>query len=80
MTNFDCRAGKNGEVQLADGIKALLSKQRVYATFFDGVRYDGGDKLAWLESNVKLALQSPELRDEFGAFLKNLLNSSNKLR
>ena len=54
-------------------MKKLLEKQDVYACFVEGTRYDGGDKLAWLKSNVLLALQRPELKKEFGTFLERLV-------
>ncbi|MEM4255201.1 MAG: UTP--glucose-1-phosphate uridylyltransferase GalU [Candidatus Norongarragalinales archaeon] len=68
----ECPPGKNGEIQLADGIQALLQKQSVYGTLFEGVRYDGGDKLGWLESNILLALERPELAPQLREFLKKI--------
>lgn len=71
---IECPPGKNGEIQLADGIKNLLGKQTVYGSFFEGERYDGGDKLSWLESNVKLALLHPKFKNKFSAFIKSIAN------
>lgn len=60
-----------GEVQLPDGIKHLLAKQKVYGVLFEGDRYDCGDKMGFLEATFSLALKRPEFKDR----LKNYLSS-----
>jgi UTP--glucose-1-phosphate uridylyltransferase len=64
--------GTGGEIQLTDAIAALRKDEEVYAYSFEGKRYDCGSKLGYLEANVELALQHPELKDEFAAYLKSL--------
>ena len=66
------RAGAGGEIQLTDGIAALLAKERVCAYQFDGVRYDCGSKLGYLKANVAYGLKHPEVAREFAAHLKAL--------
>ncbi|HEV2007456.1 MAG TPA: UTP--glucose-1-phosphate uridylyltransferase GalU [Burkholderiales bacterium] len=66
------RAGSGGEIQLTDGIAALLTEERVYAYQFDGVRYDCGSKLGYLKANVAYGLKHPEVAREFAAHLKAL--------
>ena len=66
------RAGSGSEIQLTDGIAALLSEERVYAYQFDGVRYDCGSKLGYLKANVAYGLKHPEVAREFAAHLKAL--------
>ena len=61
--------GKNGEIQLTDALKTLISKEAMYAYNFDGKRYDVGDKLGFLEANVEFALKKEELRDGFIQYL-----------
>jgi len=67
-TPFD---GK-GELQLTDGIRALLSSQKVYGCEFTGRRYDAGNKLGFLEATVEFALRRPDLAQEFKKYLKGL--------
>ena len=55
------RAGAGGEIQLTDGIAALLAEQRVLAYRFDGTRFDCGSKLGLVKATVHFALQDPEL-------------------
>ena len=70
--------GKNGEIQLTDALKELLSIEAMYAYTFKGKRYDVGDKLGFLQATVEFALKRDDLKDEFLEYLKNTINS-NKL-
>jgi UTP--glucose-1-phosphate uridylyltransferase len=60
--------GVGGEIQLTDGIAALIGKQPVYAYQYDGKRYDCGSKQGFLQATVELALQHPEVGAEFAQY------------
>jgi len=62
--------GAGGEIQLTDGIAALLAEERVLAYAFEGRRYDCGSKLGYLQATVDFGLKHPELADAFATFLK----------
>jgi len=62
--------GAGGEIQLTDAIEKLLHEEQVLAYRFKGKRYDCGSKLGYLQATVEFALQHPELRDEFIAYLE----------
>ena len=64
--------GAGGEIQLTDGIAALMKKQAVYAFQYEGKRYDCGSKEGFLEATVELALQHTEVGDAFRSYLKTL--------
>ena len=66
------RPGAGGEIQLTDGIAALLAEEPVLAYQFDGVRYDCGSKLGYLKANVAYGLKHPEVAREFAAHLATL--------
>ncbi len=66
------RPGKNGEIQLTDGLKALSQKEAMYAYSFEGQRYDVGDKIGFLKATVEFALRRGDLRDEFMDYLKEI--------
>ncbi|GAB3547073.1 UTP--glucose-1-phosphate uridylyltransferase GalU [Noviherbaspirillum agri] len=66
------RPGAGGELQLTDGIAALLAQEKVLAHRFEGVRYDCGSKLGYLQATVQLALRHPEVKEQFAAFLCGL--------
>lgn len=63
------RPGAGGEIQLTDALRELVKVQPIYAYLFDGVRYDVGDKLGFLQAAVKFALGRPELAPSFRRFL-----------
>jgi UTP--glucose-1-phosphate uridylyltransferase len=65
--------GAGGEIQLTDGIAALLDDEPVHAYRFEGKRYDCGSKLGYLEATVEYALRHPELGDRFGGYLDELV-------
>jgi UTP--glucose-1-phosphate uridylyltransferase len=65
--------GAGGEIQLTDGIAALLATETVLAYAFEGKRYDCGSKLGYLEATVEFALRHPELGDAFGNYLRQLI-------
>jgi UTP--glucose-1-phosphate uridylyltransferase len=68
----DLRPGAGGELQLTDGIASLLTQEAVLAHRFEGVRYDCGSKIGYLQATVQFALRHPELKEEFATFLQNL--------
>ena len=67
------KPGAGGEIQLTDGIAALLGDERVLAHQFTGVRYDCGSKLGYLEANVELGMRHPEIGAAFKRYLHGLI-------
>ena len=65
--------GAGGEIQLTDGIAALLAEEDVYAYTFEGKRFDCGSKLGYLEATVEYGLKHRELGDAFANILARLL-------
>lgn len=63
------RAGAGGEIQLTDGIAALLREEKLLAYRFSGTRYDCGSKLGYLKAQVAFGLKHEDLRDEFASYL-----------
>lgn len=63
--------GAGGEIQLTDGIAALLAEEKVLAYSYEGKRYDCGSKLGLLQATVDLGLAHPELGTEFKAWLSS---------
>jgi UTP--glucose-1-phosphate uridylyltransferase len=65
-------AGSGGEIQLTDGIAALLKYETVLAYEFQGKRYDCGSKLGYLQATVEYALDHPDLNSKFRHYLQSL--------
>jgi len=66
------QAGAGGEIQLTDAISALLTEQQVLAYRYQGVRYDCGSKLGYLQATVEYALRHAEVGADFAAYLRSL--------
>jgi len=65
--------GAGGEIQLTDGIAALLQESPVHAYAFDGVRYDCGSKLGYLQATVAFGLNHPDTGAGFREYLRKTL-------
>ena len=65
--------GKSGEIQLTDALELLLKQQEVNAYEFEGVRYDIGTPLGWLEATIALALKHPDIGQRLREYLRHLL-------
>jgi UTP--glucose-1-phosphate uridylyltransferase len=66
------KPGKGGEIWLQDAINELCKTEPVYAYEFEGQRYDTGEKLGFLKSIIKMAIQREDLKKDFKRFLKDL--------
>jgi UTP--glucose-1-phosphate uridylyltransferase len=66
------QAGAGGEIQLTDGIAAMMQEEKVLAYRFNGVRYDCGSKLGYLQAMVAYGKKHPETGVAFEAYLKTL--------
>jgi UTP--glucose-1-phosphate uridylyltransferase len=73
---FECLAntpsGSGGELQLTDGMRMLLQKEKMYAYVYEGRRHDTGDKLGFLKATVEFALKREDLGDPFREYLRGL--------
>ena len=65
--------GSGGEIQLTDGIAAMLKDEAVYAYRCDATRYDCGSKLGYLKASVALGLRHPDVGPEFANYLRELM-------
>jgi UTP--glucose-1-phosphate uridylyltransferase len=71
-TLAETQVGSGGEIQLTDGMRNLLKKERIFAYVFEGRRHDTGDKLGFLKATVEFALKQDELGAKFRDYLKDL--------
>lgn len=72
------KPGAGGEIQLTDGISALLTEEQVLAYRYDGVRYDCGSKFGYLEATIRLGLKHPEVSKELLALIESIVNDKKK--
>jgi UTP--glucose-1-phosphate uridylyltransferase len=62
--------GKNGELQLTDAMRLMVKKQQMYGLAFKGKRYDIGNKLGFLKTNLIYGLEDPEIGEELRQWLQ----------
>jgi UTP--glucose-1-phosphate uridylyltransferase len=71
-TLSETKLGSGRELQLTDGMKLLLKREKMYAYLYEGKRHDTGDKLGFLKATVELALKRADLGEAFREYLKGL--------
>ena len=67
--------GKNGEIQLTDAMRLMLQDRAMYGVVLDGRRFDIGNKLDFLKTNVEFGLSHPEVGNDFRAFIRKMAKS-----
>lgn len=73
---FDCLEGlgkgAGGEIQLTDGIAALMQHEPVLAYQYAGRRFDCGSKLGYLQATVAMGLKHPDMGKAFAEYLEQV--------
>jgi len=68
---FDCiekvEPGYGGEIQLTDALSKL---DEIYGQVFKGESFDIGNRIDWLKTSLKFALEDPEAKDTILEFIK----------
>ena len=69
---FDCienvEPGYGGEIQLTDALSKL---DEIYGQVFKGKSYDIGNRIDWLKTSLRFALEDEKAKDEILNFIKN---------
>lgn len=71
----ELKPGVGGEYQLTDALKKLADEGQLVAALIPAKRYDTGNKLDYLKANVEFALKREDLRDDFRAYLKEIVGN-----
>ncbi len=69
------KAGAGGEIQLTDAMQIQAKNGGIMGVDFIGKRYDMGNKLGILQANCEVALSRADMRDDFAAYLKELVKT-----
>ncbi len=67
-------AGKNSEIQLTDAMRLMVKNRAMYGLRFDGARYDIGNKLDFIKTNLVFGLKRNDLREDLQEFVNELAN------
>jgi len=74
FTELDKREkGAGGEIQLTDSMARLIGRMPFHAVKTSCDRYDCGDKVGFLQANIALGLQRPDIAPALNAFLKTTI-------
>ena len=63
---------QRGEIQLTNAIRLLIGKVPIYGYILDGQRFDVGNKLSYLTTNIEMALMRDDLRESLSKYLIDL--------
>lgn len=67
--------GVNNEIQLTDAMRAMVKKHAMYGLRFEGKRYDIGNKLDFIKTNIEFGLKNKEIGPELKKYLKELIET-----
>ena len=67
--------GAGGELQLTDAMKTTAREKSMIAVEFTGKRYDMGNKLGIMQAGCEVALNHPEIGEDFKAYLKEFVKT-----
>ena len=62
--------GKNDEIQITDAMRRMVGNRAMYGVRFNGQRYDIGNKLDFLRTNIEFALARDDLKDDVADFIR----------
>lgn len=68
----ETKPGKNGEIQLTDGMNGLAKSGRLMGSTFTAKRFDAGDKFGFLQANIEVGLAHPETGAQLKAYIQDL--------
>jgi UTP--glucose-1-phosphate uridylyltransferase len=67
--------GAGGEIQLTDAMAKLVGRSPFHALRYQGLRYDCGSRIGFLEANVGVALHRADTKAETRTLLERLLKA-----
>ncbi|MDD4413990.1 MAG: UTP--glucose-1-phosphate uridylyltransferase GalU [Oscillospiraceae bacterium] len=67
--------GAGGEIQLTDAMRVLTLNEGMTGVDFTGKRYDMGNKLGILQATCEVALDHPEVGNDFRKYLRELADT-----
>lgn len=66
----ETKPGKNNEIQLTDAMRQMVQSRPMYGWQIDGRRYDIGNKLDYIKTNIEFALKRDDLREKLSEYIK----------
>jgi UTP--glucose-1-phosphate uridylyltransferase len=69
------KKGSGGEIQLTDAMNSMIGRKPFYGYRYDGIRYDCGNKIGYIEATIAFALERPDMKNAIRALLKKYGNA-----
>jgi UTP--glucose-1-phosphate uridylyltransferase len=66
------KSGHNNEVQLTDSLNELIENPGLLGLEFDGERFDCGNKLGFIEANLKFGLNDKSIKTELKKIIRRI--------
>ena len=66
------KSGYNNEIQLTDSLNELIDKPGLLGFKFDGERFDCGNKLGFIEANLKFGLNDKDIKLDLKKIIKKI--------
>jgi UTP--glucose-1-phosphate uridylyltransferase len=63
------KRGKNNEMQLTDAMRLMVKEKAMYGVKLDGIRYDIGNKLDFIKTNLIYGLKHEEIGEQLREWL-----------
>jgi UTP--glucose-1-phosphate uridylyltransferase len=67
------KPGKNNEIQLTDAMVHMLADRGMFGLRFEGKRYDIGNKLDFIKTNIEFGLKRDDIGAELAEYLKRIV-------
>ena len=71
------KGGSNNEIQLTDAIAKRIGKSECLGYKFKEERFDCGSKLGFVQANIKLSIERPELNEKLKSWLQDEFSNGN---
>ncbi len=65
--------GKNDEIQLTDAMREMVKSHPMFGMKFNGKRYDIGNKMGFIKTNIEFALKDEEIGESLKVWLKEFV-------
>lgn len=65
--------GKNDEIQLTDAMREMVKDHPMFGMKFNGKRYDIGNKMGFIKTNIEFALKDKEIGESLKVWLKDFV-------
>jgi UTP--glucose-1-phosphate uridylyltransferase len=67
------KSDKSGEIQLTDAIRSLLKEEGIYATIYNGEKFDCGSKEGYVHATISLALRDESINKKIKKIIQDIV-------